>query len=97
MNKLFKSYNLNLEIKVRLLGYYIFSILYYGFKSWILTEAMEQKLETFEMWIYKRILRISWTDKITNETVLRRMGKEREVMKRFSTTTTIYLKYQLIK
>uniref|UniRef100_A0A8D9AE48 Uncharacterized protein n=1 Tax=Cacopsylla melanoneura TaxID=428564 RepID=A0A8D9AE48_9HEMI len=32
------------------------------------------------MWIYRRILKISWVDKITNEEVLRRMGKEKEIM-----------------
>jgi hypothetical protein len=105
MAKLFKSHNLNLEIKVRLLRCYIFSILYYGVESWTLTEAMEKKLEAFEMWLYRRILRISWTDKITNETVLRRVGKEREVMYTIKRRKLEYLghimrnstKYRLLK
>ncbi|CAG9835208.1 unnamed protein product [Diabrotica balteata] len=78
MAKLFKNHNLNLEIKVSLLRGYIFSILYYEVESWTLTEAMEKKLKAFEIWLYRKILRISWTDKITNETVLQRIGKERE-------------------
>ncbi|CAG9830140.1 unnamed protein product [Diabrotica balteata] len=68
MAKLFKSHNLNLDIKVRLLRCYIFSTLYYGVESWALTEAIEKKLEAFKMWLYRRILRISWTEKIINET-----------------------------
>lgn len=41
---------------------------------------VEERLEAFEMWLYRRILRISWKDKVTNVIVLERMNKEREVM-----------------
>jgi hypothetical protein len=43
-------------------------------------KATSNKLNVFELWIYRRILRISWTEKITNIKVLRRMGKEKELM-----------------
>jgi len=66
---------------VKLRRCYVFSILYYGMESWTLTEATPKTLEAFEMWLYRRILRISWVDKVTNETILERMGKEKEVMK----------------
>ena len=75
MSKLFRSHNLKLDIKVRLLRCYVFSILYYGVESWTLTVATERKHEAFEMWLYRRILRISWMDRVTNETVLERMKK----------------------
>lgn len=39
-----------------------------------------KKVEAFEMWTYRRILKIKWTDKITNEEVLRRLAKEREIV-----------------
>jgi len=44
------------------------------------SEGMEKKLQAFEMWIFRRILTISWIDRITNEEVLRRMGCETEIM-----------------
>ena len=39
-----------------------------------------RRIEAFEMWMYRRMLKISWTDHITNEEVLRRMNKERELL-----------------
>jgi len=68
ISKLFKSHN----HKVKLLRCYVFSILYYGMQSWTLTEATQKKLEAFEMWLYRKILRISWVDRVTNETILGR-------------------------
>ncbi|XP_045448929.1 uncharacterized protein LOC123657427 [Melitaea cinxia] len=49
--------------------------------TWTLTSALCSKLEAFEMWIYRRMLRISWTMKITNVEVLRRMNKRLEIMR----------------
>jgi len=49
-------------------------------EAWTLSDAMEKKLKAFEMWIFRRILRIYWIEKITNEEVLRRMGCEPEIM-----------------
>lgn len=80
MRKLFRSHNLNLELKMRLLRCYIFSVLFCGVKSWTLTQATQKRLEAFEMWLYRRILRISWTEKVTNVEVMNRMGKEKEVL-----------------
>uniref|UniRef100_A0A8D8RKM6 Uncharacterized protein n=1 Tax=Cacopsylla melanoneura TaxID=428564 RepID=A0A8D8RKM6_9HEMI len=59
---------------------YIFSVLFYGAESWTLKEDLCKKLEAFEMWLYRRILKIPWTARVTNEEVLRRMNKDREVM-----------------
>ncbi|CAG9836785.1 unnamed protein product [Diabrotica balteata] len=59
MNKIFKSHNLPLKTKIRLLRCYVFTVLLYGVESWTLTEASMGKLEAFEMWSYRWILRIS--------------------------------------
>jgi hypothetical protein len=80
MSRLFKSHNLDLNIKVRLLRCYVFSVLYYGVESWTITDAMERRLAAFEMWVYRRILRVSWMDRVTNESILERMKKGKEVM-----------------
>jgi len=57
------------------------------------------------MWLYRRILRISWVDRVTNETILERMGKEKVVMKMIKRRKLEYLghiirndkKYKLLK
>ena len=44
------------------------------------------RLDAFEMWVYRRVLIISWTEKITNEEVLTRMGTGREMVRQFAIT-----------
>lgn len=80
MSKLFRSHDLTLETKMRLLRCYIFSILLYGTESWTLNENTSKKIEAFEMRLYRRMMRISWTEHITNEEVLRRMNKQKEIV-----------------
>uniref|UniRef100_A0A8D8W5N2 Craniofacial development protein 2 n=2 Tax=Cacopsylla melanoneura TaxID=428564 RepID=A0A8D8W5N2_9HEMI len=80
MSAVFKTHNLNLDTKMRILRCYVFSVLLYGVESWTLNEAISKKLNAFEMWLYRRMLKIPWTDKVTNVEVLRRMKKEQEIM-----------------
>ena len=58
------------------------STLMYGSECWTISSEMEKKLEAMEMWCYRKILRLSWTEKVTNEGVLKRVRKERTLMKR---------------
>ena len=46
----------------------------YGCESWTITEEIRKRIEAFEMWCYRRMLKIKWTDRVTNEEVLRRAG-----------------------
>lgn len=74
------GHDINIALKIRILRCYVFSVLLYGVESWTLTDTIMKKVEAFEMWTYRRILKIKWTDKITNEEVLRRLAKEREIV-----------------
>ena len=58
---------------------YIFTIPLYGIEAATLTKAMIKKIEAFEMWLYRRILRISYVDRVTNEEVLLRLSKLTEL------------------
>lgn len=79
MKNLFTNSSISLPLKIRLIKCYVFPVLLYGAEAWTLTEALMKRLEAFEMWVYRRILRISYTEHITNIEVLRRMGKEKEI------------------
>uniref|UniRef100_A0A8D8UV31 Uncharacterized protein n=1 Tax=Cacopsylla melanoneura TaxID=428564 RepID=A0A8D8UV31_9HEMI len=81
MSKVFKSHDLSLETKIRLLRCYVYSVLLYGVETWTMKDETEKKLEAFELWLYRRILKISWTQKITNTEVLRRMNTKPELLK----------------
>uniref|UniRef100_A0A8D8XEP5 Craniofacial development protein 2 n=1 Tax=Cacopsylla melanoneura TaxID=428564 RepID=A0A8D8XEP5_9HEMI len=73
MSAVFKSHNLTLETKIRLIRCYVYSVLLYGVETWTLKEETTAKLQAFEFWLYRRILKISWKEKVTNIEVLRRM------------------------
>lgn len=80
MRNVLCNMKINLHLRTRTLKCYVFPILIYGVEAWTLTDATCKRLEAFEMWCYRRMLRISWTHHITNETVLQRMGKQREII-----------------
>ncbi|KAI5718027.1 hypothetical protein M8J77_015079 [Diaphorina citri] len=79
MHALFKSHNLSMDLKVRMVRCYIFPVLLYGMESWTLNQTLMKKIESFEMWIYRRMLRISWKDKVRNTEVMAKMKKEVEL------------------
>ena len=56
-------------------------------------KSLLSRLDTFGMWIYRRVLKIHWLDQITNEEVLRRMGTGREIMRQFKTRKLQYLEH----
>ena len=47
----------------------------YSCKSWTLNNDLIRRINSLEQWCYRRILKIKWTDKVSNETVLKRMQK----------------------
>lgn len=73
MKNLLTSGDLSLELKNRIVKCYIYPVLLYGVESWTLSEAAEKRIEAFEMWVYRRILKIPWTDHVSNNEVLNRM------------------------
>ena len=78
LTKIWKNRSISLKTKMRLLTTLIFPIASYGAECWVLKTSDEIRIQSFEMWCYRRVLRISWTDRITNEEVLRRIScKER--------------------
>ncbi|KAL1447191.1 hypothetical protein WDU94_013942 [Cyamophila willieti] len=79
-SKIFESPNINLEIRKNLINTLVWSIALYGCESWTICDKDKSHLEAFEMWCYRRTLKIIWSDKISNETVLERMGEERKIL-----------------
>uniref|UniRef100_A0A8D9A6I6 Craniofacial development protein 2 n=1 Tax=Cacopsylla melanoneura TaxID=428564 RepID=A0A8D9A6I6_9HEMI len=80
-SKIFESHNIKLEIRKNLINTLVWSIALYGCESWTICDKDKNHLEAFEMWCYRRTLKIIWSDKITNEAVLERMKEERKILK----------------
>lgn len=80
LKKCLCSGDINLKLRLRMLRGYIFATLLYGSEAWTLKKAEMEKLEAFERWCYRRMLRIAWTDKVTNVELRRRIQKDEEVI-----------------
>jgi exonuclease III len=74
--------SLELELRKRLGKCFVWSVLLYGAETWTLREYERKKLEAFEMWMWRRMLKISWKDKVSNVKVLERIGETRTLMDR---------------
>ena len=91
MRTLLSCRGINLKTRLRALKFYIWPTLFYGAETWTITKSLLSRLDASEMWVYRRVLRISWTEKITNEDVLRRMGTGRKIVRKFKTMKLQYL------
>ena len=80
-NKELMKRNISLNTKIRILNCYVFSILNYGCESWTWNQGLCKRIRAFEMWCYRRMLKISWMDKITNEEVLSRVHEDTHFMR----------------
>ena len=78
MGKILKNRQLSMKTKLRVLDCYIFSTLTYGSECWTISQTMEKRLQSVEMWFYRRMLRISWTDHMSNEKVLAKAGTRKK-------------------
>ena len=73
VDKIWKSKAVNYKLKPRLVRSTAFTIAFYGSESWTFSRKVQKKLNAFEMWAYRRIVRVSWREKRTNEWVLQEL------------------------
>jgi hypothetical protein len=71
---------LDLEMRNKLVKCYVWSIVLYGAETWMLRAVDQKHLESFEMWYWRRIEKISWTDHVRNEEVLLIVKEQRDVL-----------------
>lgn len=102
--KVLTSHDINLETKLRFVKTYVWSVLLYATEVWTIKAVDVKKLEAFEMWIYRRILKIPWTHFISNNAVLSQVHRERELLATIKKRKTAYLghimrnpKYKLLQ
>jgi len=88
---------LSKKIKVRLLKAYVWSTLLYGCEAWTFTKETRRNIEAAEMWFYRRMLRISYMDRITNEEVLNQMERKRELLDTIRERQLKFLGHQVRK
>ena len=72
---------IKLDTRKRILKSYVWSVLLYGCEAWNISKNMEEKLASLELWFYRRMLKVSWMDKVRNELVLERAETCRSLIK----------------
>ena len=79
LENIWKDKSIPTDLKVKLLRALIWPVIMYGSEGWTLRTNDEKKIETTEMWCYRRALRISWTEKRTNSSILEELQKDYEL------------------
>ena len=79
MKKMLTNITMNMDLRLRLLRCYVWSTLLY--ETWTVKKTMEKRLKATEMCFLRRMLRIPWTARVSNEEVMRRAGMERRLLK----------------
>ena len=66
-----KSRGITLPTKVRLVKAMVFLVVMYGYESWTVKKAEHQRIDAFELWCWKRLLRVRWTARRSNQSILK--------------------------
>ena len=71
---------LDLNLRKKLVKCYVWSMALYGAEAWTLQTTDQKRLENFEMWCWRRMKKICWTDHVRNEEVLLRVNEQRNIL-----------------
>ena len=75
------STGLNLQLRKRLVKCYVWSVLMYGSEAWTMGKRERDRIEAFEMWVWRRMEKIRWVNKVKNEEVLNRVKEGRTLLR----------------
>ena len=76
LDSILKSRDITLPTKVQLVKAMVFPVVMYGYESWTIKKAERQRIDAFEMWCWKRLLRVPWTARRSNQYTLREISPE---------------------
>ena len=71
---IFKSRDITLPTKVHLVKAMVFPVVMYGCESWTVKNAEPQRIDAFELWCWRRLLRVPWTARRTNQSILKEIS-----------------------
>ena len=74
LDSIFKSRDITMPTKVHLVKAMVFPVVMYGFKSWTLKKAERQRIDAFELWCWRRLLRVPWTARRSNQSILKEIS-----------------------
>ena len=76
LDSILKSRDITLPTKVRLVKAMVFPVVMYGCESWTIKKAESQRIDAFELWCWRRLLRVPWTARRSNQAILKEISSE---------------------
>jgi len=76
LDTILKSRDITLLTKVRLVKAMVFPVIMYGCESWTVKKAERQRIDAFELWCWRRFLRVPWTARRSNQSILKEISPE---------------------
>ena len=76
LDSILKSRNITLPTKVRLVKAMVFPVVMYGCESWTIKKTERQRIDAFEMWCLRRLLRVPWTARRSNQSIRKEISPE---------------------
>ena len=76
LDSILKSRDLTMQTKVRLVKAMVFPVVMYGSGSWTIKKAEHRRIEDFELWCWRRLLRVPWTARRSNQSILKEISPE---------------------
>ena len=74
LDSILKSRNITLSTKVHLVKVMVFPVVMYGCESWSIKKAEHRKIDTFELWCWRRLSRVPWTARRSNQSILKEIS-----------------------
>ena len=74
LDSIFKSRDITLPTKVRLVKAMVFPVVMCGYESWTVKKAEHRRTDTFELWCWRRLLRVPWTSRRFNQSILKEIN-----------------------
>ena len=74
LDSIFKSRDITVPTKVCLVKAMVFPVVMYGYESWTVKKAERQRIDAFELWCWRRLLRVPWTARRSNQSILKEVN-----------------------
>ena len=76
LDSILKSRDITLPTKIHLVKAMVLPVVMYGYKSWIIKKTEHQRIDAFELWCWRRLLRVPWTARTSDQSVLKEISPE---------------------
>ena len=74
LDNIFQSRDITLPTKVHVVKAMVFPVVMYGCENWIVKKAEPRRIDAFELWCWRRLLRVPWTASISNQSILKEIN-----------------------